>query len=155
MWVPTALLPRFGVRWSSHDDHHVTARFKLGGTPVDVRYELDGEYRIRSLVFDRWGDPDHTGAWAWHSFGGEVTRHRTFGGVTVPSAGRVGWFFSTDRWPAGAFLRYQITDLELQGGTRLKVPTAERRRRRRAGEGSGWSTLRQLETVPRHDSSRR
>jgi hypothetical protein len=33
--------------------------------------------------------------------------------VTVPAAGRVGWFFGTDRWPGGEFLRYRITGLRL------------------------------------------
>jgi hypothetical protein len=113
LWVSTALLPRFGVRWTADDDHHVTAHLALGDTPLDIRYELDGESRAVSLVFDRWGDPDGAGTWGWHPFGGEITSHRTFGGVTVPSAGRAGWFFGTSRWPEGAFLRYKITDLEL------------------------------------------
>lgn len=68
---------------------------------------------MRSFTFDRWGDPDSTGTWAWHPFGGEVTGWRTFDGVTIPSAGRVGWFFGTDRWPSSEFFRYQITDLHL------------------------------------------
>ena len=38
---------------------------------------------------------------------------RSFGGVTIPSAGRVGWFFGTDRWPGGEFFRFEITDLRL------------------------------------------
>ena len=54
-----------------------------------------------------------TGTWAWHPFGGEITGYATFDGVTIPSAGRVGWFFGTERWPAGEFFRYRITDLHL------------------------------------------
>jgi len=68
-----------------------------------------------SFTFDRWGDPDGTGIFAWHPFGGEITGCRSFDGVTIPSAGRVGWFFGTDRWPGGEFFRYQITDLRLVG----------------------------------------
>jgi hypothetical protein len=70
-----------------------------------------------SLVFDRWGDPDNSGGWGWHSFGGEITSYDTFDGVMVPSAGRLGWFFGTDRWPSSEFFRYQITDLRLATGT--------------------------------------
>jgi hypothetical protein len=33
--------------------------------------------------------------------------------VTIPSGGQLGWFFGTDRWPAGEFFHYQITDLHL------------------------------------------
>lgn len=113
IWVPTALLPRFGVTWSAHDEAHVTARHRLGSTPVEINLDLDPEGRIRSVVFDRWGDPDETGMWAWHPFGGEITGYRSFGGLTVPSAGRLGWHFGTDRWPAGEFFRYEITSLEV------------------------------------------
>jgi hypothetical protein len=42
-----------------------------------------------------------------------VTGYKTFDGVTVPSAGRVGWFFGTHRWEQGEFFRYRITDLRL------------------------------------------
>jgi hypothetical protein len=63
VWIPTALLPCFGVHWSAHDDTHITAHHRLGDTPIDVHYSLDPEGLITSLVFDRWGDPDKTGRW--------------------------------------------------------------------------------------------
>lgn len=113
VWVPTALLPRFGVQWSASDDRHITARYRLDSTDLDVHYELDGDGLLRSFVFDRWGDPDRTRSWALHPFGGEVTGYATFDGVSIPAAGRVGWFFGTDRWREGEFFRYQITDLQL------------------------------------------
>jgi hypothetical protein len=34
--------------------------------------------------------------------------------VSIPSVGRVGWFFGTDPWDDGEFFRYRITDLALQ-----------------------------------------
>jgi hypothetical protein len=48
------------------------------------------------MVLDRWGDPDRTGTWAWHPFGGQITGYRCFAGLTIPSAGRLGWL-RTDR----------------------------------------------------------
>jgi hypothetical protein len=60
IWVPTALLPRFGVTWSAADEVHVTARLHLGPTPVEISLDLDPGGRIRSVVFERWGDPDET-----------------------------------------------------------------------------------------------
>ena len=113
MWLPTALLPRFGVAWSAQNDHQVTARYRVGQTPLEVRFRLDRAGHIASLVFDRWGDPNNTGTWAWHPFGGEVTGYRSFGAVTIPSAGRFGWFYGTDRWVDGEFFRYRITALRL------------------------------------------
>jgi hypothetical protein len=113
MWVPTALIPRFGVHWSASDSDQVTAEYQIGDIPLKVRYQLDRGGRISWFVFDRWGDPDGDGTWAWHPFGGEITGYASFDGVTIPAAGRVGWFFGTDRWPGGEFFRYQITDLRL------------------------------------------
>jgi len=111
IWIPTALLPRFGVSWSAQDDRHLTVHHRLGATPVELDLRLDAEGRLRSLVFDRWGDPDATGTWGWHRFGGEITGHRAFAGLTIPATGRLGWHFGTDRWAQGEFFRYQITSL--------------------------------------------
>jgi hypothetical protein len=69
--------------------------------------------RLRSVVFDRWGDPDNAGAWAYHPFGFEVSGYATFDGVSVPSAGRAGWFYGTDRWHDGEFFRSEIVQYEL------------------------------------------
>ena len=113
IWVPTALLPRFGVEWSAADERHLTARYRLEALEVEVHYVVGPDGRLRSVVFDRWGDPDGTGTWGPHPFGAEITGYATFDGLTIPSAGRVGWHFGTDRWDQGEFFRYQITELTL------------------------------------------
>jgi hypothetical protein len=66
------------------------------------------------VVFDRWGEPrGGTGPWGLHPFGGEISSYATFDGLSIPSAGRFGWFFGSDRWSQGEFFRYQITGLRL------------------------------------------
>jgi hypothetical protein len=45
--------------------------------------------------------------------GGDVTGYRRFAGLTIPSEGRLGWFYGTDRWSEGEFFRYEITQLRL------------------------------------------
>ena len=111
IWLPTALLPRFGVRWSAPEGDRVTAAFAVGETPVELDMRLDTAGRVVSLAFDRWGDPGGAGDFGWHRFGGEVTGYASFGGLTIPSAGQFGWFYGTDRWDEGEFFRHQITDL--------------------------------------------
>jgi hypothetical protein len=115
MWLPTALLPRFGVRWAAPDASHVTASFGVGGVPVELRFTLDDEGRMRSLVFDRWKGADVSGPAGPYPFGGDVTDYRSFVGLTIPSEGRFGWFYGTDRWAEGEFFRYRITDLRPLG----------------------------------------
>jgi hypothetical protein len=112
IWLPTALLPRFGIRWAAPASDRVTAAFAVGETPLELELRLDAAGRVVSLAFDRWGDPGGDGAFGWHRFGGEVTGYASFGGLTIPSAGRLGWFWGTDRWDEGEFFRYRITDLQ-------------------------------------------
>lgn len=115
VWIPTSLLPRFGVAWSAEDDTHLVARYGVGDVELAVRYRVDHEGRLEAATFDRWGDPDETGTWAMHPFGIEVTGSGTLAGYTVPTAGRVGWFHGTDRWPDGEFFRYELTGLHPTG----------------------------------------
>lgn len=112
-WPPTALLPRFGVEWEAVDDRHLVARFRLDEVDLELHYGLDAQARIRVCWLDRWGDPDETGTEALHPFGAGTTAFGTFSGLTIPSAGRVGGHFRTDRWPEGVFFTYEITDLRL------------------------------------------
>jgi hypothetical protein len=111
VWLPTALLPRFGVRWSAEDETHISAAYHLDDTALDLRFSLAPSGQLLDLVFPRWGDPDRTGTWGWHPFGGEFSAHRSVEGLTVPAAGRFGWNYGTDRWPAGEFFRFRLTEL--------------------------------------------
>lgn len=113
VWVPTALLPRFGVAWTAESDRRISARFTVGAVPIEIHLLLDALGRAASFTFARWGDPDGSGDWGWYPFGGDVTEHRKFGGLTVPAAGRIGWFPGSVGWTTGEFFRYRITDLRL------------------------------------------
>ncbi|MCU0267972.1 MAG: hypothetical protein MUF83_04925 [Acidimicrobiales bacterium] len=113
IWVPTALLPRFGVAWSAPADDLIVARYRTGDVDLEVFVRLDDEHHVVESWFDRWGDPDETGTSASYPFGVRATGTATFDGVTIPHAGRVGWFHGTPRWQEGEFFRYRITDLRL------------------------------------------
>jgi hypothetical protein len=115
IWLPTALLPRFGVRWSAPAPDRVTAAFAVGETPVELELRLDEAGRAVALAFDRWGDPDGGGESGWHRFGGELGGHAGFAGLTIPAAGRLGWHPGGDRFQAGEFFRYRITELDPVG----------------------------------------
>lgn len=113
VWVPTALLPRFGVSWRVTDPHHIAASYQLDEREHEVHLVLDDYARIRSVALERWGDPDGTGKSELHPFGFEATGHLMFGGVTIPSAGRAGWFLGTGRWPESESFRFEISEYEL------------------------------------------
>ncbi|HEV2089094.1 MAG TPA: DUF6544 family protein [Cryptosporangiaceae bacterium] len=123
MWAPTALLPGPGVTWTVIDDEHVCVQFSVDRHPVRVEHRLDQDGRIISSQFERWGDPDGSGAWGLHPFGAVVTKYGTFAGVSMPVAGRAGWHAGTDRWDAGQFFQYEITAYELVGSPPLSLPS--------------------------------
>ena len=77
------------------------------GDPVN-----DLAQTLARAFIHRWGGPDNTGTFAQHQFGGEFTGYRSFQGLTIPSQGRLGWFYGEDGWPAGEFFCYQITVLQ-------------------------------------------
>jgi hypothetical protein len=110
IWLPTALLPRFGVEWAARADDHIAARFEIDSTAIELHLSLDNEGHPTSVVFDRWGDPDRSGVFGWHRFGGDITAHQTFNGLTVPGEGSWGWHHGTGRWHEGEFFRCRITD---------------------------------------------
>ena len=116
IWLPTALLPRFGTRWTAAADDRITAALTVGETPVELELHLDEGGRIVSLAFDRWGDPGGTGSFGWHRFGGPITGYARFGGLAIPAAGRLGWHWGGDGWAEGEFFRYRITGLEPSAG---------------------------------------
>jgi hypothetical protein len=41
VWVPTALLPRFGVTWEAASANHLTASHRLDHVELEVHYALD------------------------------------------------------------------------------------------------------------------
>jgi hypothetical protein len=109
IWVPTVLLPRFGVAWTAEDERHITARYEVDDVPIVLELELDERAHLRACVFQRWGDPERTGTAGWHPFGGRVTAYAHFGPVVIPQSGRFGWFYGTERWETGEFFRYHIS----------------------------------------------
>jgi hypothetical protein len=110
VWVPTAVAAN---PMRALDDHTVEVDVDVAGELVPVRHRIDDRGRVTASWFSRWGDPDRTGTWALHPFGLEATGWRSFGGVTIPSAGRVGWHYGTPRWAEGMFFRFEIERLEL------------------------------------------
>ena len=117
IWAPTALAADPGVRWSATMPDRLDVDFTVDDEhPVHLHHAVDSEGRLEQSHLLRWGDPDNTGAWAEHPFGVEVAGHRAFDGVTIPSEGRAGWHFGTERWDEGVFFRYEVTAYELLAG---------------------------------------
>jgi len=106
-WVPQALTPQRGARWSPVDDERSSVRLDAAGETIDVEVTVDDDGRLRALRLQRWNDA--VGPAAFAPFGGTVTAEFvTPAGVRVAGAGTVGWGFGTDEWERGAFFDYSI-----------------------------------------------
>ncbi|HZU86039.1 MAG TPA: DUF6544 family protein, partial [Anaerolineaceae bacterium] len=95
-WLPAALA-HADVCWRAADETHAVAHFNAHGEPTDLEMEIDPEGRMKACKLRRWGDLN-SGTFRYEDFGGEVDEERTFGGYTIPSRLRVGWFYGSQRF---------------------------------------------------------
>jgi hypothetical protein len=66
----------------------------------------------RTFEMPRWGNPEG-GEFHSEDFGGIVEEERTFGGFTIPSKLRIGWYFGSDRFETeGEFFRCTVDEAE-------------------------------------------
>lgn len=109
IWLPSALCGNT-VSWSMQDTQHPRAKLAVQGEASELAFTIDNNGAVRELVMPRWGDPDKAG-FRYHRFGGIVQDESTFGGYTIPTRLRIGWYFGTDRFePEGEFFRVTVDE---------------------------------------------
>jgi hypothetical protein len=107
LWVPSAFLLNRALI-SMDDGGGITFSFSLNGDDSGVTMGIDGEGRPTWLRMKRWGDPEG-GGHGLYDFGAVIEEERTFGGYTIPSKLRAGWFFGSERFEReGVFFRATI-----------------------------------------------
>ena len=116
MWVPPVLLPSDTAGWTVEDRDTASVAFSVGGAPVALRLTLHRGGLPRQVTTERWGDPDHDGHFRKVPFRAEILEHRTFGGLTVPATGILGWRVGAPG-PTHEVLRFQVCALEPVPGT--------------------------------------
>ena len=108
-WLPQALTPQLGARWTPVDDDRAIVTLSVAGAEVDVEVFVDGDGQLRRLVLDRWNgsaDPPRL-----EPFGGSIDSTFTASnGVRIAGSGAVGWGYDTDGDADGVFFRYRITE---------------------------------------------
>jgi len=72
---------------------------------------------LTEVVMSRWDNPDRQ-QFMEHTFGAQVAGEVTRDGYTIPRTVTAGWYYGTDRWAAGQFIRYAIHDARLPGSRR-------------------------------------
>jgi uncharacterized protein DUF6544 len=103
--IPTAFRC---ARWTQ-GEHPGTAvaTWQFGPDTEAATLRADGDGRLVEVVVDRWGNPGGA-PFGRCPFGVSVAAESQFGGVTIPSQFRAGWWWGTDRQADGEFLRARI-----------------------------------------------
>jgi hypothetical protein len=111
IWLPSALLAQ-GVFWSGFHPSRAQASLHVQGHPVSLNLSVGERGELSSMSLARWGNPDG-GGFRPVDFGGFSEGESTFGGFTLPSRLRVGWYFGSDRfYSEGEFFRVTIDRAE-------------------------------------------
>lgn len=106
-WLPQALAPQAGARWTHVDDARASVAVPTPAGPIGVTIEVDDDGRLRSTSMQRWSD--RTTPPAEEPFGGHADdEFVTDDGVRIMGAGAVGWGWQTDDWPNGEFFRFRV-----------------------------------------------
>lgn len=110
LWFPAVLLGD-DVQWLDGDGPRAVMR--AHGELSELQLELDPEGGVRTLSLARWTDVAspavQPGQFHYERFGGYCDTDRTFGGVTIPTRYRVGWYFGSERFETeGEFIRLTI-----------------------------------------------
>ena len=107
LWLPS-VLSRATVGWSSVDANHMTAHFTANKEAANVEFTIGASGVLESVSMPRWGNAGG-GPYRLIPFGAFIEQSGNFGGFTIPTQLRVGWFFGTDRfYSEGEFFRATV-----------------------------------------------
>lgn len=106
VWLPSMLVET-GVTWRTSGTD-LQPRLSLSGQRVGLTLHTSDQGQLDALRLERWGNPEG-GEFHAVSFGGVVEQEGTFGGYTIPTRLRAGWYFGTDRFDSdGEFIRITL-----------------------------------------------
>jgi hypothetical protein len=109
VWLPSILCGD-DVSWTAQDACHLEVHFTARTDTQRLALTTDDKGGLKSVKLQRWGNPEG-GKFHDVNFGGVVEEEATFGGYTIPTRVRIGWYFGTDRFePEGEFFRATIDD---------------------------------------------
>jgi hypothetical protein len=99
MFMPSILLPGPHVKIEGVDASRFQVTLEMHGETASYTIAVDQEGRVtKESVLQRWGNLTDDGSFQYIPYGGEVEEERTFGGYTIPTRVRGGWWYGTDKY---------------------------------------------------------
>jgi len=107
VWMPAVMLGDDTV-WGGGDDLHPHAVIRAHGELSELELGLAPDGALTGFKLARWGKVDDA-PFHYEDFGGSASEERTFDGVTLPTAYRVGWYYGSERFESeGEFIRVHL-----------------------------------------------
>ena len=107
VWLPS-ILARPDAFWTAGENSSLRVDFPVLDNRMELSLNVIPDGRLQSFEFSRWDNPDNQG-FRFVPFGGVVEEEGTFGGYTIPTRLRVGWYFGTNRFEKeGEFFRVTV-----------------------------------------------
>lgn len=97
IWLPSTLLPSESVVWEVVDADLVRVTRRVDGESVSLTLRIDDEGRPLEMSMLRYGDVG-VESWQLLPYGVEIEEEATFGGYTIPTRVRGGWWFGSERY---------------------------------------------------------
>ena len=104
--IPTAFRHAAWCRSEHANTAVATWQFGDDVEAAEIRVKRSG--RLAEVRVNRWGNPGGA-PFGRYPFGVRVEAESRFGGITIPSVLRAGWWWGTDRQHEGEFFRAEIT----------------------------------------------
>ncbi len=104
--LPTAYQQATWTQGERADTAIATWQFGNDTETAGLRVGTDGH--VMEVMVNRWGNPGGV-PFNRYPFGVSVEAELNFGGITIPSQLRAGWWRGTEKQGAGEFFRAQIT----------------------------------------------
>lgn len=125
VWMPAALVPGPWVSWEALDETCACATLIVDGEAVPLTLSVDETGRLREITLMRYGDVG-VEAFQLIPYGFRVEAERTFGGYTIPSRVRGGWWYGTERHDpeADAVFEVEAADFGTEGHSAQGEPKA-------------------------------
>ncbi len=112
VWCPAALVGA-GVTWEALDADRARFTLTVDGEAVAVTLRIAASGALREVTLDRWGDVG-VDQFQPIPYGFAVEEERTFGGVTIPTRIRGGWWYGTARYDEAAAASFTVTQARFE-----------------------------------------
>ena len=115
VWMPAALVPGLWTTWEEMDETCACVTLIVDGEAVPLTLSVDDAGRLREITLMRYGDVG-VEDFQLIPYGFRVEAERTFGGYTIPSRVRGGWWYGTERFDPEAEAVFEVEDADFGNG---------------------------------------